>query len=258
MDSRFPPSRGRASWEWLRSGTLRIACHSREGGNPSVFADHVRRSTGHVDSRRPFRYSREGGNPFGLSEHECASGALTAPAGRTSNRARLGRCRTQNRDRRESSRRLVPRRAMPHTAPPSRGNANRSGAAIRRPSRNPNRKGCHVEHRAVAVLLLRAAHGPHPPAGDHQRLSVGPDRQLPQPVAQGRRSEPHRHRMGRPDLRRLRLQFPLGAAHRSDPRAVADRPARASPRVDRHPAVGDPGCASSHGARRIRRRTSRV
>ena len=116
---------------------------------------------------------------------------------------------------------------------PERGSAGAGGSEVH------GRR--HVGHRAIAVGLSRPAHGPHLPSGDHQRLPLGPDRQLAEPVAEGRRPEPHRHRLGRPDLRRLRLQLSLGAAHRSRPRPLADGPARTPAGVDRHPAGGDPG-----------------
>ena len=44
-------------------GILRIACHSREGGNPSAFADRACASTRHANRRLTCRHSREGRNP---------------------------------------------------------------------------------------------------------------------------------------------------------------------------------------------------
>ena len=54
-----------------------------------------------------------------------------------------------------------------------------------------------------------------------ERVPLGADRQQPQPVAQGRRPQPHRSAL--PDLRRLRNQLSLGAPHRPHPIPLTGR-----------------------------------
>ena len=67
------------------------------------------------------------------------------------------------------------------------------------------------------------------------------NRQQPDPLAHGRRAQPQHHRLGRPDLRCLRVQLPLGPADRPRPAAVALAAARAAARLDPRPAGGGTG-----------------
>ena len=101
----------------------------------------------------------------------------------------------------------------------------------------------YFERRMARILLLGIISG----------FPWVPDRQFAEPVVEGRRPEPHHDWLGRPDFWRLRLQLSLGAAHRPDQDSLADGPARAPPRVDRHPAGGNPGVPRSLEHRRADR-----
>ena len=108
--------------------------------------------------------------------------------------------------------------------------------------RAPSRQeGCRARTRGIARRLLRAADGPHPPSRRHQRIPLGPHREQPDPLAHGGRAQPQHHRLGRPHLRRLRVQLSLGSDDRPGPAAVALPVARAAPRLDPRPAGRDPG-----------------
>ena len=102
-------------------------------------------------------------------------------------------------------------------------------------SRTESPGGRRAWTRGIARRLFRAADGPHPPSRDHQRLPLGPHREQPHSLADGGRPQPQHDRLGRPHLRRLRVQLSLGPAHRSCPAAVAFAATRPAACLDSRP-----------------------
>ena len=98
--------------------------HSREGGNPSVYARPVCRSTGHAKCKRPCRHSREGGNPSvyaraGVPEHRTRQARASVPSfprRRESIGVRAGRCAGAPDTPSASVRAVIPARAGIHTS----------------------------------------------------------------------------------------------------------------------------------------------